>query len=66
MLSCARDWLRVRGGCGAVFSPPRGPARCRICPLYDAAYAGEFWVTPTLAIGVGEAPDYVPEDWTLG
>jgi hypothetical protein len=63
MLSCARDCLRFRGGCGAVFSSPRGAARCRVCPLYDAAHAAEFWVQPR-AIDEGEAPDYVPEEWT--
>jgi hypothetical protein len=69
MLGCARDWLRTSGRCGARFPSARGARRCRVCPLYDAAYAGEFWVSPTVLMGFGsdtdEVPDYVPEDWTL-
>jgi hypothetical protein len=68
MLSCARDWIRTKGRCGAWFASARGARRCRVCPLYDEAYAGEFWVSPTL-LGWGadsdEVPDHVPDDWTL-
>ena len=67
MLSCAREWLRTRGRCGALFPSPRGAARCRVCPLYDAGYAGEFWVPPRPVLFLGgdpeEVPDYVPEEW---
>jgi hypothetical protein len=67
MLSCARDWLRTTGRCGARLPSARGARRCRVCPLYDAAYAGEFWVSPTV-LGWGAdsdvAPDYLPEEWT--
>ncbi len=70
MLSCAREWLRSKGRCGARFSSAAGAPRCRLCPLYDAGYAGEFWVPPTLVMGSGteaeEVPDYVPEEWTAG
>lgn len=68
MLGCAREWLRTKGRCGALFPSPRGAPRCRLCPLYDAGYAGEFWVPlgPVLFLGDDpeEVPDYVPEDWT--
>ncbi len=70
MLDCAGEWLRSKGRCGARFPSARGASRCRICPLYDAAYAGEFWVPPTLVMGSGadpeEVPDYLPEEWTRG
>ncbi len=46
MLSCAREWLRSKGSCGARFASTNGAPRCRLCPLYDAGYAGEFWVQP--------------------
>jgi hypothetical protein len=68
MLGCAREWLRTDGRCGARFSSPRGAPRCRVCPLYDAAYAGEFWVPsrPFLFSGgeAEEVPDHVPQEWT--
>ena len=68
MLGCARDWLRTTGGCGARFPSTRGAPRCRICPLYDPAYAEEFWVPqrPVFWLGgeVEEVPDYLPENWT--
>ncbi len=70
MLNCAREWLRSKGRCGARFPSAPGAPRCRVCPLYDAGYAGEFWVPPTLVMGLGadpeEVPDYVPEEWTTG
>jgi len=70
MLSCAREWLRSRGSCGALFGSARGAPRCRLCPLYDAGYAGEFWVQPRPVLLLGgeaeEVPDYVPEEWTTG
>jgi hypothetical protein len=64
MLWCSREWLRVRGSCGATFSSPRGAPRCRLCPLYDPAHAAEFWVHPAFTMQEREAPDYVPEEWT--
>ncbi len=68
MLHCAREWLRFKGSCGALFGSARGAARCGVCPLYDAAYAQEFWVQhrPVHLLGddPDEVPDYVPEDWT--
>ncbi len=68
MLGCAREWLRTNGRCGARFSSPRGAPRCRVCPLYDPAHAGEFWVPsrPTFFSGgePDEVPDHVPEEWT--
>jgi len=67
MLDCAREWLRTEGRCGARFPSPRGAPRCRLCPLYDAGYAGEFWVQPRPVLWLGgdpdEVPDYVPEEW---
>ncbi len=67
MLGCAMEWLRTSGRCGARFFSARGAPRCRVCPLYDVSYAGEFWVQRTLGGWSGseeeEAPDYVPEDW---
>ncbi len=68
MLGCAREWLRTKGRCGAWFPSERGAPRCRVCPLYDAAYAGEFWV-PAKPISwfegdPDEVPDHLPEDWT--
>lgn len=70
MLDCAREWLRTEGRCGARFPSPRGAPRCRACPLYDAGYAGEFWVQPRPVLWLGgdpdEVPDYVPEEWTGG
>ena len=68
MASCAREWLRFKGRCGAVFPSARGAPRCRVCPLYDAAYAEEFWVAPRPVLLLGSdpevVPDYVPKDWT--
>jgi hypothetical protein len=68
MLSCAREWLRTKGRCGAWFGSARGAPRCRVCPLYDEAHAEEFWVSPTRIMGLGadpdEVPDFLPEDWT--
>jgi hypothetical protein len=68
MLHCAREWLRTGGRCGARFASPRGAPRCRVCPLYDAAYAGEFWVPsrPVFFLGgeAEEVPDHVPKEWT--
>jgi hypothetical protein len=68
MLGCARDWLRTNRGCGAWFPSARGAPRCRVCPLYDAAYAGEFWVPPRPVLFLGgeaeEVPDFAPEEWT--
>ncbi len=67
MLACAREWLRSKGRCGARFPSARGAPRCRVCPLYDAAYAREFWVPPRGVLWPGgetEVPDYVPGDWT--
>lgn len=70
MLHCAREWLRSKGRCGALFPSATGAARCRVCPLYDAGYAGEFWVPPKFVIGLGgdpdDVPDYVPDEWTAG
>ena len=70
MLDCAREWLRTEGRCGAWFPSARGAPRCRACPLYDAGYAGEFWVQPRPVPWLGgdpdEVPDYVPEEWTGG
>ena len=70
MLGCAREWLRSRGRCGAWFPSERGAPRCRVCPLYDAGFAQEFWVPPSPVIWSGgeaeEVPDYVPEEWTRG
>ncbi len=68
MLHCAREWLRTRRRCGAWFPSERGAPRCRVCPLYDAAYAGEFWV-PARPLSwfqgdADEVPDYVPDEWT--
>jgi hypothetical protein len=68
MLGCAREWLRTNRRCGARFPSARGAPRCRVCPLYDAAYAGEFWVPPRPVLWRGgeaqEVPDHVPEEWT--
>jgi hypothetical protein len=68
MLSCAREWLRTKGRCEARFFSARGAPRCRVCPLYDTAYAGEFWVPRRLDGWSGgerdEVPDYVPAEWT--
>src|SRR5207245_9315464 len=68
MASCAREWLRFKGWCGARFASAQGAPRCRVCPLYDAAYAGEFWVQQSPVHLLGEGPEgvqaYVPEDWT--
>ncbi len=68
MLGCAMEWLRTTGRCGARFFSARGAPRCRVCPLYDAAYAGEFWVSPRPVLSSGgeeeEVPDYVPGEWT--
>jgi len=70
MLDCAREWLRTEGRCGARFPSAPGPPRYRLCPLYDAGYAGEFWVPPRpVRWAAGEAdevPDYVPEEWSRG
>jgi len=67
MLDCARGWLRSGGRCGAWFPSARGAPRCRVCPLYDAAYAGEFWVPSRPVFFLGgepeEVPDHVPEEW---
>jgi len=68
MLGCAREWLRTDARCGARFSSARGAPRCRVCPLYDQAYAREFWVPsrPFLLSGgeAEEVPDHVPKEWT--
>jgi hypothetical protein len=68
MLSCGREWLRTDGRCGARFFSARGARRCRVCPLYDAAHAGEFWVPqrPLFFSGgeLEEVPDHVPKEWT--
>jgi hypothetical protein len=67
MLACAREWLRSKDRCGARFPSARGAPRCRVCPLYDAAYAREFWVPPRRVLWPGdetEVPDHVPEEWT--
>jgi hypothetical protein len=66
MLECARGWLRTDGGCGAWFPSASGARRCRVCPLYDAAHAGEFWVPRGAGWvgGEGPVPDHVPEEWT--
>ena len=68
MLGCAKEWLRTAGGCGAWFPVERGAPRCRVCPLYDAGYAAEFWVPqrPVFWVGgeVEEVPDTLPENWT--
>ena len=70
MLGCAREWLRSHGRCGAWFPTARGAPRCRVCPLYDAGYAAEFWVPPSPVLWQAsepvEVPDYVPEEWTRG
>ena len=70
MLGCAREWLRSSGRCGAWFPTARGAPRCRVCPLYDAGYAEEFWVPPRPVLWQSgeqvEVPDYVPEEWTRG
>ena len=66
MLGCAREWLLTQGRCGARFPSTRGAPRCRVCPLYDASYAAEFWVpTPFLLQGADpdEVPDHVPQEW---
>jgi hypothetical protein len=58
-----------RGRCGAQFPSARGAPRCRVCPLYDPGYAGEFWVQPRPVLLLGsseEVPDCVPEEWTGG
>jgi hypothetical protein len=68
MLACAREWLIDKGRCGAWFPSARGAPKCRLCPLYDSGYAGEFWVPRPMAIAMGDAgeevPDHVPGDWT--
>ena len=67
MLSCARGWLIDQGSCGARFPVPRGAPKCRVCPLYDASYAAEFWVARSMMIGidkVDEVPDHVPDEWS--
>ena len=68
MLTCAREWLRTTGRCGARFPSAWGAPRCRVCPLYDPAYAQEFWVPPAPVIWIAgeveEVPDYLPESWT--
>ena len=68
MLSCAREWLRTTSRCGARFPSARGAPRCRVCPLYDPAYAGEFWLAPRPVPWSGgeadEVPDYLPGEWT--
>ncbi len=66
MLGCASGWLRSDGRCGAWFPTASGAPRCRACPLYDSAYAGEFWVPrgTVLWVGEGPVPDHVPEEWT--
>ncbi len=68
MLSCSRGWLRSSGRCGAWFASARGAPRCRVCPLYDPAYAGEFWVPRRLDGWSGgeadEVQDYMPREWT--
>ena len=70
MLHCARQWLRSKGRCGARFYSQAGAPRCAACPLYDAAFAAEFWVplTPLLLLegDAEEVPDHVPEEWTEG
>jgi len=70
MLGCGREWLRSRGRCGAWFRSAAGAPRCRVCPLYDAAFAGEFWVPPRHVLLLGGdpegVPDHVPEEWTPG
>ena len=67
MLGCARVWLRTEGRCGARFPSAWGAPRCRVCPLYDAGYAGEFWVQPRPVRWPGDdpegVPDHVPEEW---
>jgi len=67
MASCAREWLRTLGRCGARFPSPRGAPRCRVCPLYHPSYAQEFWIPqrPLLWLGeeAEEVPDYLPEEW---
>ncbi len=68
MVGCGREWLRTQGRCGAWFPSSRGAPRCRACPVYDAWYAGEFWVQPRPVLwpgdGPDEVPDYLPEEWT--
>lgn len=58
VLRQVRRLVPLRSGCPAL----------RLCPLYDAAYAEEFWVPARLIIGLGddpeEVPDYLPEGWT--
>ena len=70
MLGCARGWLRTQGRCGARFPSSLGAPKCRACPLYDPAYAGEFWVPPSPVLWqggeAGEVPDHVPDDWSRG
>lgn len=70
MLHCAREWLRSNGRCGARFPSAAGAPRCRLCPLYDASYALEFWVPPRAVLWLGgepeEVPDYLPDDWAPG
>jgi hypothetical protein len=66
MLGCAREWLITKGRCGGWFPAPRGAPKCRLCPLYDAGYAAEFWVPRPMIVGQApewQVPDYVPEDW---
>ena len=65
MIGCASGWLQTDGRCGAWFPTASGAPRCRVCPLYDAAYAGEFWVRGPVAWTVEDrVPDHVPEEWT--
>jgi hypothetical protein len=68
MLSCARDWLRTKGRCGAGFGSRLAP-KCRGCALLDPHRALESCPPgPSLVLEergwvLIAIPDTVPPEW---